>query len=111
LRRADNLPTAVFACDFNMAEATLAVLDRYRIAVPGQVSVIGFDDSEAAAQHDPPLTVLRQPVLEMGARAVEKLLEAFRQTEARSDVARSIRGTERFPCELIVRGSTAAPIT
>ena len=45
------------------------------LAVPGDVSVVGYDDSPLIAFTDPPLTTVRQPVAAMGAAAVRALLE------------------------------------
>ena len=56
----------------------LGVLDALRQAgrrVPADVAVVGFDDSELARSSDPPLTTVRQPSEEMGARMAEMLLD------------------------------------
>ena len=67
--------------------------------VPGDVSVVGFDDSQLIAFTDPPLTTVRQPVQAMATAAVGALLEERR-------AAGPARGV-RFQPELVVRGSTA----
>ncbi|MCS0638908.1 LacI family transcriptional regulator [Streptomyces sp. LP05-1] len=70
--------------------------------VPGEVSVVGFDDSPLIAFTDPPLTTVRQPVRAMATAAVDALLE-----EAAGN---PVRRTEFvFQPELVVRGSTARP--
>ncbi|MGF1664143.1 MAG: LacI family DNA-binding transcriptional regulator [Kineosporiaceae bacterium] len=69
------------------------------LGVPGDVSVIGFDDSPLNAFLDPPLTSLRQPVHEMATIAITALVEQL-QTGTQST-------TEYlFPPELVVRGTT-----
>jgi len=68
--------------------------------VPGDVSVVGFDDSTFMGVTDPPLTTLRQPVREMAAAAVSSL---FAQLDGRLLVDDEIS----FDPELVVRGSTA----
>ena len=70
------------------------------LAVPGDVSVVGFDDSTFMGVTDPPLTTMRQPVREMAAAAVSALLS---QLEGRPLVGDQIT----FDPELVVRGSTA----
>jgi LacI family transcriptional regulator, repressor for deo operon, udp, cdd, tsx, nupC, and nupG len=71
------------------------------LAVPGDVSVVGFDDSALMAFTNPPLTTVRQPVAAMSAAAVRALLEEIAGTPAPS--------TEFiFQPDLVVRGSTAS---
>jgi LacI family repressor for deo operon, udp, cdd, tsx, nupC, and nupG len=68
-------------------------------AVPGDVSVIGFDDSPLMAYTDPPLTTLHQPVREMSVAAVRALIDEINgQAAPRSEYV--------FRPELVVRGST-----
>ncbi|MET9296007.1 LacI family DNA-binding transcriptional regulator [Streptomyces sp. NPDC003077] len=69
------------------------------LAVPGQVSVVGFDDSKLIAFTDPPLTTVRQPVQAMATAAVGALIEEIR--------GNPVERTEFvFQPELVVRGST-----
>jgi alanine racemase len=73
------------------------------LAVPAELSLVGFDDSPAAALAAPPLTTVAQPHEEKGRVATEQLLEAIEQrAEPREPPARII-----LPTELIVRASTA----
>jgi LacI family transcriptional regulator, repressor for deo operon, udp, cdd, tsx, nupC, and nupG len=93
-------PTAVFAEFDEMAYGALRTMRRMRLAVPDDISVIGFDDHELADMMD--LTTVRQPVREQGVRAAQLLLEMLdRPHRAPVDVV--------LPTELIVRGTTAAP--
>jgi DNA-binding LacI/PurR family transcriptional regulator len=70
------------------------------LAVPDDVSVVGFDDTELMRFTDPPLTTVHQPVTRIVDHAVELL---FAQIEGRPR-----QQVERLlPGELIVRGSTA----
>jgi LacI family transcriptional regulator, repressor for deo operon, udp, cdd, tsx, nupC, and nupG len=72
------------------------------LAVPRELSVVGFDDSPLMAFTDPPLTTLRQPVLSMGVAAVRALVDEMNGHPApHSEFV--------FRPELVVRGSTAAP--
>ena len=91
--------TAVFAASDLLAAGALQALYERRVEVPGQVSVIGFDDTYA--KHlAPALTTVRQPMFEMGMRAAQLALE----------LGGPDRGRETWlKTELVVRGSTAAP--
>ena len=64
----------VFAANDLMAQGALHILREHGRRVPEDVRVVGFDDSSAAVASRPALTTVRQPVEEMGARAVAELL-------------------------------------
>ncbi|WP_329560361.1 LacI family DNA-binding transcriptional regulator [Kitasatospora sp. NBC_01266] len=66
---------AVFVASDPMAIGALRALRRLGRRVPEQVAVIGFDDVPAAALARPQLTTVHQPVEQLGARALEMLLE------------------------------------
>lgn len=93
-------PTAVFACNDLMAFGALAAAREAGIAVPQQLSIVGFDDIELAAFSAPPLTTVAQPKLEIGTLAAELLLE--RVNTSRSESRRVI-----LDPEIKVRGTTA----
>jgi len=65
---------AVFAASDLMAEGALRELRRAGRRVPDDVAVIGFDDIEMARFADPPLTTVRQPILDIGRSLVRLLL-------------------------------------
>ncbi|GGQ65098.1 LacI family DNA-binding transcriptional regulator [Kitasatospora griseola] len=75
VRLLDQFPDvdAVFAASDAMAVGALRALRRLGRRVPDDVAVVGFDDSPAAASARPGLTTVRQPVEDLGARAVELL--------------------------------------
>ena len=98
-RAAGPLPTAIFACDYLMALATLRVLRRHGLCVPEDVSLVAFDDPLSAAHLTPPLTTIRQPAYRLGRRAALRLLQSL-PGETRP------QGMEILPVELIVREST-----
>lgn len=66
--------TALFAFNDISAIGAISALREAAFQVPGDISVIGFDDIPAAAFHYPPLTTIRQPLHEMGKLAAEHLL-------------------------------------
>lgn len=66
--------TAVFAANDQMALGVLHALRDSGLDVPGDVSVVGFDDIPEAAHFWPPLTTVRQDYLELGQQCVARLL-------------------------------------
>jgi LacI family repressor for deo operon, udp, cdd, tsx, nupC, and nupG len=105
----DERPTALFCSSDAMACGFISELNRYGIEVPGDVSVVGFDDIDIAAHFIPPLTTVRQPRAIIGEMAAAMLLQLMR-AQAMPEDAAGIRGTGMvLPLELVVRRSTARP--
>ncbi|HET9173311.1 MAG TPA: LacI family DNA-binding transcriptional regulator [Actinospica sp.] len=92
---------AVFATSDLMATGVLRALRRVGRRVPGDVAVIGFDDAPLARHTSPPLTTVRQPVEEIGARAVDTLLGLIGEERQQAQTPRQAV----FATELIVRAS------
>ncbi|MBB5137916.1 DNA-binding LacI/PurR family transcriptional regulator [Thermocatellispora tengchongensis] len=69
----------VFVANDLMAQGALLVLRHHGRAVPGDVAVVGFDDSSAATACRPPLTTVRHPVEDMAAEMARLLLEHIDQ--------------------------------
>ncbi|MGY4516424.1 LacI family DNA-binding transcriptional regulator [Lysobacter sp. HA18] len=67
-------PTAIFACNDEMAAGVYKAAQRMGISVPGGLSVVGYDDSPLAAQLLPALSTIRLPVREIGRQAASLLL-------------------------------------
>ena len=88
----------LFAANDLMAQGALLALHDRGIAVPGQVAVIGFDDSSSATACRPPLTTVRQPIEDMAAE-MARLLLAHVEDRGRRVSARMFEPT------LIVRDS------
>lgn len=84
------------------AVGALRALRAAGLRVPGDMSLVGFDDIELAAWTDPPLTTVRQPTDVLGRWAVERLTEP---------PASSATGRVVLQPTLVVRGSTARPRT
>jgi LacI family transcriptional regulator len=95
-------PTAVFAASDSIALGVLASAQRHGLSVPQDLSVVGFDDSSAAASSAPPLTTVRQPVVEMGRVALRTLLQLARGERVDSQHV-------QLSTALVVRESTAPP--
>jgi DNA-binding LacI/PurR family transcriptional regulator len=102
-RQPGRLPscTAIFAANDQMALGLIHGLAERGISVPGDISIVGFDDLPEAKHFLPPLTTVRQDFRALGERSVEVLLAALegRQLDRRSIIAP----------RLIIRASTAAP--
>jgi DNA-binding LacI/PurR family transcriptional regulator len=77
----DTLPTGVFCTSDRIALGALKALWDLGRPVPGSVSVVGFNDFEAAAHANPPLTTVRADMELMGRVAVRRLLERAREPE------------------------------
>ena len=98
---ADPFVTAIFAHNDDMAFGVLAALRVRGVPVPEKCSVVGCDDLPLAEFAAPPLTTVRVPFDETGARAAELLLARIRgeHTPPR----------DLLPVQLVVRSSTAPP--
>ncbi len=69
---------------------------------PGDISLIGFDDSSWAAVMDPPLTMIEQPMLRPGALTAERLLARIKGEDPEPEV-------HTLKSRFIERGSAAPP--
>ena len=87
-------------CPTRWPSARCAPLRDLRLDVPGDVSVVGFDDIDLAPHVDPPLTTVHQPIRRKGEEAVRLLLSVVE----RRDLAKPEH--RRLETRLIVRGST-----
>ncbi len=92
--------TAIFASNDQMACGAGLALLRRKLSVPGDISIVGFDDEPTSAYTWPPLTTVRQPTMEMGSAAVQALLE---------DLNGRPFSLQRFQTELVIRESAAPP--
>jgi LacI family transcriptional regulator len=73
--------TAVFCFNDIAAIGAIRALKDSGLSVPGDVSVVGFDDIQSAAYSTPSLTTVRQPLFEMGQRGAQILLERIADKE------------------------------
>jgi LacI family transcriptional regulator len=100
LEREDR-PTAIFCANDVTAMRATRVAHGLGLDVPGDVSIIGFDDIPEASLNNPPLTTVRQPLGEMGREAMAMLLDLLAGRDREQHL--------RMRTELVVRGSTAPP--
>jgi LacI family transcriptional regulator len=96
-------PTAIFTGNNLMTIGALKALQDMRVDVPGEVSIVGFDDLSLGSLLRSPLTCIDRPDVEQGALAMRLLLS--RLTNEAPDAPRRIV----LDTELLVRESTAAP--
>ena len=94
--------TAVFAANDQMALGLMSALGERGLAVPSDVSVVGFDDVPEAAYYSPPLTTVSQDFAALGALTMQRVLIALEEPDAAAE-------STPIPTRLIVRSSTAAP--
>jgi LacI family transcriptional regulator len=95
----EGAPTAIFAANNTLAEQVWHVLRRRGLRIPGDVSLVGFDDVPWMGMVDPAITVVEQPTLELGRRAAHLLLRRLNGPTLEHAV-------EILQPRLVVRGST-----
>ena len=91
-------PTAVLCITDRLALGAITAVQGAGLTVPGDVSIVGFDDIPAAAQSVPPLTTVRQSHHDKGRLAAQALLALLRGDP--------VPAIAPLPVELVVRGST-----
>lgn len=94
-------PTAVLATNDLMAVGAMQTVHAAHIRVPGELSIIGFDDLPIAGMVHPALTTIRHPRREVAARAFQSLQNSLEK----------IKSGKQSPLHprLVIRNSTAAP--
>jgi LacI family transcriptional regulator len=102
LLTAPDRPTAIFAANDLSAIAIVQVAAELGLEVPGDLSVVGFDDIPEASQMNPALTTVRQPMQKLGAAAAGLVVALMGgETPAQTHV--------RLPTRLVPRATTAPP--
>jgi LacI family transcriptional regulator len=97
-----NPPTAIFCFNDRMALGCYEAAHRLGLSVPKDISIVGFDDEDIAANMDPPLSTMVLPHDEMARWAVAELLDSYNgadQDERQQKV--------KIECEFIERSSIA----
>lgn len=103
LSRAGNRrPSVICAINDEMAAGVISILGANGIAVPGEIAVTGFDDSEIARLIWPPLTTIRQSIVEQAAAATRLLLDRSSPNQGPRRIEQDV--------ELVVRKSTLRDI-
>jgi DNA-binding LacI/PurR family transcriptional regulator len=94
--------TAVVCGNDWMAMGAMEAIYQKGLRIPEDISVFGFDDIDTAQWVTPPLTTMRQPTQQIGAKAAELLIEQIETGKRECEVV-------LFPAELVVRHSVAPP--
>lgn len=94
-------PTAIFASNDEMAAGVYQVAHRLGVAIPEELSVMGFDDSPIASRIWPPLTTIRMPIRLMSKLAAMQIVTATSGSETQD--------TALVEAQLIMRGSIKPP--
>ncbi|THF86993.1 LacI family transcriptional regulator [Deinococcus sp. KSM4-11] len=94
-------PTALFVSNHEMTVGAIIAMRSLGLKLPGDLSLISFDDSRLMLLHEPPISVVAQPTYELGVRACEVLISAL----SGGDVPQHVRLDAPF----IARGSVAPP--
>lgn len=103
----DNPPSAIFACNDEIAAGTLFAARLQGVEVPSQLSIVGFEDSPFSRQTWPKLTTARQPNSDIAASATALLIQSTRTTRSGENPDQNIESA--FLPQLVVRDSTAKP--
>lgn len=97
-------PTAIFCFCDRMAVGCYDAARILGLAIPDDISIVGFDDEDIAANLLPPLTTLVLPHNEMARWAVGQLLDSFEGVDADERLQKI-----KIECQLVERGSVGAP--
>ena len=96
-------PTAIFCANDEMAIGCLHEIKAAGLSVPGDISVVGFDDIRYAEVTDPPLTTISQPAEEIGERTMYRLCREIEEGNSGDSKP------EIVPHKLVVRASVGPP--
>jgi alanine racemase len=94
-------PTAILAMSDMAAIGVMGAAESGGVHVPDDLSVVGYDDLPMAAWTSPPLTTVRQPIVEKGRVAARLLIQRLQ--------GKAVKSPPPLRTSLVVRGSTAAP--
>jgi LacI family transcriptional regulator len=99
-------PTAIFTCGDDMAMAALSVAHERGLRLPDDLSVTGFDDSPVARMAWPRLTTIRQPVREIGAAAIDLIIDRAPHRNGWPETSEEMV----LDFKLVIRKSTTPPV-
>lgn len=94
----EKIPTAVFAANDYIAFGAMKAMNEHGLEIPGDISVIGFDDAEICNYTIPALTTMHAPAYDMGQYGVNFLFGA-------SNLSKATNVSVKMPCRLIERES------
>ncbi|MCU6795203.1 LacI family transcriptional regulator [Paenibacillus sp. WQ 127069] len=94
----ENQPTAVFCCNDDMALGAIKAITEKQLSVPGDISVVGFDDHIFSGFMTPALTTVRRPIEQISREGAAKLLSFIESKQVEKE-------TIFFHTELVIRES------
>ncbi|MDP2910876.1 MAG: LacI family DNA-binding transcriptional regulator [Candidatus Omnitrophota bacterium] len=96
-------PTAIFAASDEMAVGAIQVCLENGVSIPGDISVIGFDDNFLALNYSPiPLTTIRQPLHKMAVTATQTLNQIIQKnTKSNKRIVLATELVERSSCQVL----------
>jgi len=97
-----NKPDAIFSTNLEITKGILTVIKQMGLKVPEDIGLVAFDDSDLTQLFSPPITVISQPVYEIGSTAMEMMINEIKSDkDVEKTPIRKILNTE-----LIIRAST-----
>lgn len=81
LLKLPNPPDAIFTGNNLITLGALETIHKWKLNIPEDIAIIGFDDMQWSSSLNPPLTAVRQPAMEIGKRAVELLIQRIKDPE------------------------------
>ncbi len=100
--KAAKLPTGVIVANDMMALGAMQEFREASLAIPRDISIVGFDDITFAALAEPPLTTVHSPRIEIGRKAIEALMATIKRSRHSGEEV-------RVKTHLVLRGTTALP--
>jgi DNA-binding LacI/PurR family transcriptional regulator len=104
LLRLPEPPTAIFAGGDGIAMGVYSACAKAGVSIPGDISVIGFDDAPFAKDAIPSLTTIRHPLTQIGLQAARILIDQIEHRAEGFETQKLV-----LPAHLVVRESTAPP--
>lgn len=102
LLKTEPRPTAVFCQNDDMAVGAMKAIAEEKLSVPGDISVVGFDDSMFSAFLSPALTTVKRPIEEISRKGAAMLLDSIQNKQL-------AQATVHLHTELVVRESVCPP--
>jgi len=103
LLKQPNRPEAIFTTNIDMSMGALIAIKEMGLTIPDDIGIVCFDDSDWALILEPSITVIRQPVYQLGSTAAELLIKEIEDEEKNLDHKPTI---VTLSTELIIRNST-----
>ena len=88
--------TALYVTNNLMCIGAVDCLNEHSVSIPEELAIIGFDDYKWASITDPPLSVISQPIEELGKTAVKKLMEYIEGVADENEKPQEIRLDTKF---------------